>query len=118
MGFINFLLGDGSYLESLNFQHPDDIFGFEDGADFHKMVSKSTIEQTKAKYIVNAPNQKAKIEKEVKQQQPFEEYGYRYWARFFTLFPNRISFSNAQQTYFLSRFSFRSDREYSLLEIR
>ncbi|CAK56140.1 unnamed protein product (macronuclear) [Paramecium tetraurelia] len=105
VAFAQFNLGKGAFRSGKDFTHPNDAFGIGAGVDklkkpdtgFKPADSDPAIKE-------NAFNQDKPIhDKNVNSENPFDEYGYGFWMRFLTAYPQRLNNGKNEAWYFVAR---------------
>lgn len=112
LGYVNFNLGKGAFKTGNDFNEAKDSFGFSVGVE--KLVKKQDVgfkpaDPEKTGFENAQSQEKPVVDKTSKSEQPFEEYGYGFWLRFLTVYPERLLAGKNQAWYFVSRLTLHQD---------
>lgn len=105
VAYTSFNAGEGAYRRGTDFAHPSDIFRMDKGTSnlFPKGDPSKPAVDEKGE-LPNAFNNNApRIDKVMTGADTVQEYGYGYWARFLTAYPERLIYGKNAPWYFMSR---------------
>ncbi|CAD8140693.1 unnamed protein product [Paramecium octaurelia] len=111
IAYVRFNLGNGAHIENNKFDHPQDVFAFKEGTDrlFKKDEQLLPDEPTKDVFENGFEQKKPVINKESPSENALEEYGYGFWMRFLTSYPQRLPNGKNQPWYFVSRLTWNKE---------
>lgn len=105
IAYVNFNLGKGSFRKGNNFAHDDDVFGFAVGSKelFQPTKPGAVPEVDKSLKESKSTDAQTVLDTVGKDNDELSEYGYGFWLRFLTAFPERLLNGKNQPWYFVSR---------------
>lgn len=105
LAYVNFNIGGGAFRKGNDFTRDDDAFGFAiGGKELFKPVKPDALpEPDKDVRESKSTDAQPVVDRIGKDNDELSEYGYGFWLRFLTAYPERLLHGKNQPWYFVSR---------------